>query len=106
MTPASTEARHAHAVGLQNRRPDEALEILLAAQSAAVAQVRSAVPALAAAAEIAAAVLRGDGRLACAGAGSSGVMALSDAVELAGAFGLPPARTPVLFAGERSRSCT
>jgi N-acetylmuramic acid 6-phosphate etherase len=99
VTLSSTEARHAHAVGLQNRPPDEALEILLAAQSEAVAQVRYAVPALAAAAEIAADVLHGEGRLAYAGAGSSGVMALSDAVELAGTFGLPPARTPVLFAG-------
>lgn len=99
VTLTSTEARHAQAVGLQNRRPEEALEILFTAQSAAVAQVRSAVPALAAAAEIAADVLRGDGRLAYAGAGSSGVMALSDAVELSGTFGLPPARTPVLFAG-------
>ena len=38
-------------------------------------------------------------RLAYAGAGSSGLMALADALELAGTFGIPPDRTPVLFAG-------
>ena len=34
-----------------------------------------------------------------AGAGSSGLMALADCLELAGTFGIPPTQTPMLFAG-------
>jgi N-acetylmuramic acid 6-phosphate etherase len=37
--------------------------------------------------------------MAYVGAGSSGLMALSDCLELAGTFGIPPDRTPMLFAG-------
>jgi N-acetylmuramic acid 6-phosphate etherase len=33
------------------------------------------------------------------GAGSSGLMALADCLELFGTFGIPPQRTPMLFAG-------
>ena len=43
--------------------------------------------------------LRAGGRLGYAGAGSSGVMALADALELPGTFGLAPDRAPVLLAG-------
>ena len=38
-------------------------------------------------------------RVGYAGAGSSGLMALADALELPGTFGIPPDRVPVLFAG-------
>ncbi len=38
-------------------------------------------------------------RVAYAGAGSAGLMALADALEIAGTFGIPAERTPVLFAG-------
>ena len=37
--------------------------------------------------------------MAYVGAGSAGLMALADGLELAGTFGVPPARTPILFAG-------
>jgi N-acetylmuramic acid 6-phosphate etherase len=99
MPLASTEARHPRAVGLQTRDAAEAAAILLDAQRAAAAAVVPALDAIAAAADAAAKALRGGGRLAYAGAGSAGVMALSDALELAGTFGIPPDRTPVLLAG-------
>ncbi|GAB1361560.1 N-acetylmuramic acid 6-phosphate etherase [Rhodobacter sp.] len=51
------------------------------------------------AAEAAANALRRGGKLAYVGAGSSGLMALSDSLELAGTFGILPERTPMLFAG-------
>lgn len=72
------------------------------AQTDAIASLSAALPAVEAAAQAAAAALRRGGRLGYAGAGSSGLMALADALELAGTFGIPPDRTPVLFAGGAS----
>jgi N-acetylmuramic acid 6-phosphate etherase len=99
MADRPTEALHPASQGLHALPAAQALSCLLAAQQAAVQALAAAIPALERAAEPAAAALLGDGRLAYAGAGSSGLMALSDALELAGTFGIPPARTPVLFAG-------
>lgn len=99
MTERRTEARHPSADGLQDAAPQEVLTRLLGAQSAAVAQVRPAIESLRIAAQSAADALESGHRLVYAGAGSAGLMALSDALELAGTFGIPPERTPVLFAG-------
>ncbi len=95
---ASTESRHARSAGLHALSPATAAAILCDAQSAAAA-VRAAIPAIVAAADAAAQALSAGHRLAYAGAGSSGVMALADALEIAGTFGLAPGRTPVLLAG-------
>jgi N-acetylmuramic acid 6-phosphate etherase len=94
-----TEAQHSHGPGLQARPVAEVLELLQDAQSLALAAVRSAHAALQRAAEVAAAALQAGGKMAYAGAGSSGLMALADCLELAGTFGIPPAQTPMLFAG-------
>ncbi len=94
-----TEARHPASPGLHARPGDQALAALLDAQAAALQAVRPAIPALEAAAGIAADALGRGGRLGYAGAGSSGLMALADALELAGTFGIAPDRTPVMFAG-------
>jgi N-acetylmuramic acid 6-phosphate etherase len=94
-----TEGRHPASPGLHARPAAEVLADCLAAQAAAVAAVGPALPTLAAAAEACAAALSAGGRMAYAGAGSSGLMALADALELAGTFGIAPVRTPVLFAG-------
>ena len=99
MSDRPTEALHPASQGLHARPAAQALDCLLAAQVAAVRALSAAAPALEAAADAAANALTGGGRLAYAGAGSSGLMALSDALELAGTFGIPPARTPVLIAG-------
>ncbi|MBP7002864.1 N-acetylmuramic acid 6-phosphate etherase [Amaricoccus sp.] len=99
MPLAATEARHPAAKGLQDRPLAEAAAALAEAQVAAAAAVRAALPAIAEAAEAAATTLETGGRLAYAGAGSSGVMALADALELPGTFGLAPHRAPVLLAG-------
>jgi N-acetylmuramic acid 6-phosphate etherase len=99
VTDRPTEQRHPLAPGLQTRAPDAILQILLEAQLAAGAAVRPAVPALAQAARLAAGALEGGHRLVYAGAGSSGLMALADCLELAGTFGIPPERTPMLLAG-------
>lgn len=99
MTLAATETRHADATGLQDRAPEAALAILLAAQRNAAAAVADAIPALAAAAETMADALAAGHRVIYAGAGSSGLMALADALELPGTFGIAPDRAPVLLAG-------
>ena len=102
MAMRATEARHRHGPGLSAIGPEHALARLLEGQRSALAAVEPALPALAAAAERAAAVLAAGHRLAYAGAGSAGLMALADALEIAGTFGIPAERTPVLFAGGAS----
>jgi N-acetylmuramic acid 6-phosphate etherase len=99
MAPGRTEAQHAQAQGLQSEPPARVLAALLDGQRAAAGAVGAALPALEAAASVAAAALAAGHRLGYAGAGSSGLMALTDALELAGTFGIPPERTPVLLAG-------
>jgi N-acetylmuramic acid 6-phosphate etherase len=99
MVARRTEARHEFAPGLQAEAPATVLARLFAAQRAAAAEVTTALPAIEAAAACAAKALGAGRRLAYAGAGSSGLMALADALELADTFGIPPERTPVLFAG-------
>ncbi|MFO1106647.1 MAG: N-acetylmuramic acid 6-phosphate etherase [Amaricoccus sp.] len=96
---ARTEQPHPQAKGLQSLSPERAAERLFEAQAAAAATVGASLSAIARAGEAAAAAIGGGHRLAYVGAGSSGLMALADALELAGTFGIPPARTPVLFAG-------
>lgn len=99
MAQATTEARHAASAGLHLRPAGGVLTTLLEAQIAALGALGPALPALEVAAEAAAQALRGGGKLAYAGAGSSGLMALADCLELPGTFGIDPARTPMLFAG-------
>ena len=60
---------------------------------------RDAIPALVDAAALVAATLASGGRLAYAAAGSSGLMALADALELPGTYGIARDRIVILFAG-------
>ncbi|SDE23128.1 N-acetylmuramic acid 6-phosphate etherase [Paracoccus isoporae] len=99
MTDRPTEARHSQSAGLHQQQPAEALSLLLDAQIAALSALRPALPALGQAAAVCADALSAGGRMGYAGAGSSGLMAMADCLELAGTFGLPPERTPMLFAG-------
>ncbi len=81
--------------------PDEAaLAAMLDNQAGAVAAVRQALPALAAAVAAASARLRhGGGRLVYAGAGASARLAAQDGVELHPTFGWPHDRLATLIAG-------
>ena len=94
-----TEMTHASAAGFDTRDSSAALLILAGAQAEAARAVQGAVPEIAAAAELAAACLRAGGRLIYAAAGSSGLMALADAAELPGTFGLAQDRIVMLLAG-------
>lgn len=99
MTLRRTETPHRYARGLQALPAQAILTRLLEGQQEAAAAVASALPAIEAAAQAAAAALKAGGKLGYAGAGSSGLMALADALELAGTFGIAADRTPALFAG-------
>lgn len=99
MADRPTEALHPLSSGLHVAPADQVLARALSAQQAALHTVGPALPALQIAAEAAANALRSGGKLAYAGAGSSGLMALADCLELLGTFGIPTDRTPMLFAG-------
>ncbi len=95
----STETRDARAEGIDNRQPVEALGVLLDGQVAAVQSVREALPQIAALAQAAAHTIENGGRLFYAAAGSSGLMAMADALEIPGTFGISMERIVILFAG-------
>jgi N-acetylmuramic acid 6-phosphate etherase len=78
---------------------EEGLAGMLDNQFGALAAVRQALPALAAAVSAAAGRLGETGRLVYAGAGSSGRLAVQDGVELHPTFGWPHARIAYLVAG-------
>ena len=77
----------------------EALEAMFEGQLSAVAALRSQMAALTEAAEAAAGVLHGGGRLVYVGAGTSGRLAVLDGVELGPTFGWPAERLLFLMAG-------
>ncbi len=75
MADRPTEALHPLSAGLHLAPADQVLSRALSAQEGALAAVRPALSALETAAGLAAEALRRGGKLAYAGAGSSGLMA-------------------------------
>ncbi|WP_331372849.1 N-acetylmuramic acid 6-phosphate etherase [Sinorhizobium chiapasense] len=99
MPSAKTEERHNNAKGLDVMHPALALRLLASGQQAATKSVDAAIEQISAAAALAVQVLSAGGRLAYAGAGSSGLMAMADALELPGTYGIPQEQIVVLLAG-------
>ncbi|MGX5720573.1 N-acetylmuramic acid 6-phosphate etherase [Shinella zoogloeoides] len=99
MAAGRTEGRHDQANGLDERQPVDALKLLADGQKAAAAVVDAALADIAAAARLAADALLSGGRLVYAGAGSSGLMAMADALELPGTYGIAHDRIVILLAG-------
>jgi N-acetylmuramic acid 6-phosphate etherase len=99
MPQRQTEQLHAAARGLDARPVEEIGATLLAGQLDALRAVSSATVDIARGGQLMAEVVRAGGQLVYAAAGSSGLMAMADACELAGTFGLPPERTRILMAG-------
>lgn len=99
MSATRTEMIHASARGFDTLPPREALAILAAAQAEAAQVVQEAVPDIAKAAQLAAECVASGGRLVYVAAGSSGLMALADALELPGTYGLARDRIKILLAG-------
>lgn len=77
----------------------DAAQSLVAAQVAAAQAVLACTEALADGACVMADCLRAGGRLYYVAAGSSGLMAAADAMELKGTFGIAPAQVRILMAG-------
>ena len=75
------------------------VDAMAASQRDALAAVGAAGAALSGAIQALAGVLRAGGRLAYAGAGSSGLIAQLDRLELPGTFGIPLDRLPLILAG-------
>ena len=99
MAAGRTEGRHDQARGLDERQPIDALKVLADGQKAAAAVVDAALGDIAAAARLAADALLSGGRLVYVGAGSSGLMAMADALELPGTYGIARDRIVILLAG-------
>src|SRR5271154_4240764 len=81
--------------------PGDILEAMIEGQFAAVAAVRAALPALEEAALAIEPRLRDGGRLAYAGAGTSGRLAVQDGAELMPTFSWPQERLLLFIAGGR-----
>lgn len=99
MAERQTEQVHPLGKGLHRQPASAVLSAVLAAQQQALAKLDACIPDLERAAEAAAEALLTGRKLVYAGAGSSGLMALADCLELAGTFGIPRAQTAMLFAG-------
>lgn len=99
MSQKATEARHGKAEGLDTRAPEDVLALLASGQQDAARAIDAAIPALADAAELVADALRSGAKLVYAAAGSSGLMAMADALELPGTYGIPREQIALLLAG-------
>ncbi len=78
---------------------DAAVDLMLDGQKAAITAVGNAATALAEGARVMSEAIRAGCNLVYAAAGSSGLMALADACELPGTFGVPAARIRIHMAG-------
>jgi N-acetylmuramic acid 6-phosphate etherase len=99
MRQAATEEKSDRYGSVETWEDRAILEAIVDGQAAAIAGCRSAIPSLARAAQLLAATWSAGGRIAYAGAGSSGTLALLDALELPGTYGMSDERLPVLIAG-------
>ncbi|UYN99929.1 MAG: N-acetylmuramic acid 6-phosphate etherase [Devosia sp.] len=99
MTQRQTEMHHADADGLELRGDGDILTLLAKSQVDAAASVACAIDQIGAGAALMARSMESDGRLIYAAAGSSGLMALADALELPGTYGLSRERIHIVLAG-------
>jgi N-acetylmuramic acid 6-phosphate etherase len=97
MALRNTEQRHKASEAIDTLPPEAALMAMCDVQIAAACSVRRAIPQIAEAAETVARCLKAGGRLVYAGAGSSGLMAMADALEISGTFGIARERILILL---------
>jgi N-acetylmuramic acid 6-phosphate etherase len=97
MALRNTEQRHSAARALDTLSPEAALTALCTAQIAAARSVEAAIAQIAEAASAVARCLKGGGRLIYAGAGSSGLMAMADGLEMPGTFGIAREQIVILL---------
>ncbi len=103
MSPQSvqptTEQMNPACMGLDRRAPTEILALLQSGQQQSSECVSEAIPQIEMAASLAARCITSGGRLVYVGAGSAGIVALADGLELPGTFGIARDRIVVLLAG-------
>jgi len=99
MSKIATEAKNGKADRLDVLAPAVVLELLATGQQEAAKAVDKASGSIARAAEMVADTLRAGKKLVYAGAGSSGLMAMADALELPGTYGIPRDQIVLLLAG-------
>ncbi len=99
MSHLQTEAQSEIANGLDARGDRDILAELLKGQMSALAAVGAAQAQVSAAADVMTQAVAAGARLIYAASGSSGLMALADACELGGTFGIPEHQILVLMSG-------
>lgn len=99
MSAGGTEGLHEKARGLDTMVPSEVLSLLSSGQQEAARSVDAARDAIASASMLAADAISRGRRLVYAGAGSSGLMAMADALELPGTYGIARDQIAILVAG-------
>ncbi|TCL01176.1 N-acetylmuramic acid 6-phosphate etherase [Shimia isoporae] len=99
MSAKATEQRHESAVGLDARPLADVAEILAEAQAEAAQATLPARLSIAAGGEAMARTIAAGGTLHYVAAGSSGLMAAADAMELGGTFSIPPKQIRIHMAG-------
>ncbi|WP_192895635.1 N-acetylmuramic acid 6-phosphate etherase [Arsenicitalea aurantiaca] len=96
---ASTEAGAAGYAGLDTWADAQILSAILHGQQRAIAAVGATLPAIAAAAGLAADAISGGGRLVYLASGSPALVSLGDALEIPQTYGVPRNRIVLIFAG-------
>ena len=99
MIAGGTEGLQDRAKGLDTMVSSEILALLSGGQQDAARAVDTARDDIAAASTLAVEAISSGNKLIYAGAGSSGLMALADALELPGTFGIKREQIAILFAG-------
>ena len=99
MAARTTEQLHPHAKGFDALPLERAAVILAKGQAEAAQTAQSAAQAISAGAEAMANTIRSGGVLRYSAAGSSGLMAAADALELGGTYSIPPTQIRIHMAG-------
>ncbi|MET1415503.1 N-acetylmuramic acid 6-phosphate etherase [Roseibium sp. HPY-6] len=99
MTLPTTEDRDPLSIGLSQKADEEILSIMLDRQVAALTAAGKAIPQIAKAANALQIAASSGGKIGYAGAGSAGLTAIADCLELPGTFGFQADRMRILYAG-------
>lgn len=95
----TTEDRDPLSIGLSTKSDDDVLALLLFRQKQALEAVEAAIPQISRAADALKRAAQAERKIGYSGAGSAGLTALADCLELPGTFGFPPERMRMLYAG-------
>ncbi len=99
MALATTEKADGRYRGLDLWPTDDVVSAVISVQQEALKAVATSGPAFSPAIEVLAGKLKAGGRMAYVGAGSSGMIAQMDALEMPGTFGIGSEKVPVILAG-------